>query len=299
MMNYLITGGTGLIGKALLATLSQDNVAITVLTRNPKQAKTLLGDHLHFIERLTSKDIENKDVVINLAGEPIADKRWTNAQKNKICQSRWHITQQLVELIKQADVPPSLFISGSAIGMYGRQGNKEINESYKDFNQEFTHDICQKWEAIALSASSEKTRVAILRTGIVLAANSGALAKMLPPFKLGLGGPISHGEQVMSWIHYQDMIAAILHIKEHKDLSGPINLTAPFAVSNHKFSQTLSSQLKRPGFFTTPAWLLKILFGEMADLLLYGQNVVPTKLINSGYHFKYPTIKDALSDLVS
>jgi len=299
MMNYLITGGTGLIGKALIAALSQNNIDITVLTRNPKQAKTLLGDHLHFIDTLTGKDIENKDVVINLAGEPIADKRWTNSQKNKICQSRWQITQQLVELIKQAEVPPSLFISGSAIGIYGRQDNKEVNESYKDFNKEFTHDICQKWEAIALSASSEKTRVAILRTGIVLAKNSGALAKMLPPFKLGLGGPISHGKQVMSWIHYQDMIAAILHIEKHKELNGPINLTAPFPVSNDIFSRTLASQLKRPCFFTTPECLLKILFGEMADLLIYGQNVVPTKLLDSGYNFKYPTIQDALSELVS
>jgi len=298
-MNYLITGGTGLIGKALIAALSPDNVDITVLTRNPKKAKALLGDHIHFIDKLTAKEIENKDVVINLAGEPIADKRWTNLQKSKICQSRWHITQQLAELIKYADTPPSLFISGSAIGIYGRQGNQEINESYQDFNQEFTHDICEKWEAIALTASSEKTRVAILRTGIVLAINSGALAKMLPPFKLGLGGPISHGEQIMSWIHYQDMIAAILHIEKNKELNGPINLTAPFPVSNDIFSQTLASQLKRPCFFTTPALLLKVLFGEMAELLLYGQNVVPTKLLDSGYSFKYPTIEDALSELVN
>lgn len=298
-MNYLITGGTGLIGKALIAELSQNNVEITVLTRNPKQAKKSLGNHLHFIDELTSSDIENKDVVINLAGEPIADKRWTNAQKNKICQSRWHITQQLAELINKAEAPPSLFISGSAIGIYGRQGNKAINEDYTDFNQEFTHDICKKWEAIALEASSEKTRVAILRTGIVLATNSGALAKMLPPFKLGLGGPISQGEQIMSWIHYQDMVAAILHIEKSKELNGPINLTAPFAVSNHHFSQALSSQLKRPCFFTTPTLLLKLLFGEMADLLLYGQNVVPTKLLDSGYSFKYPTIEAALTDLVS
>ncbi|MFQ3288767.1 MAG: hypothetical protein ACI93V_000987, partial [Alteromonadaceae bacterium] len=170
---------------------------------------------------------------------------------------------------------------------------------YTDFNQEFTHDICKKWEAIALEASSEKTRVAILRTGIVLATNSGALAKMLPPFKLGLGGPISQGEQIMSWIHYQDMVAAILHIEKSKELNGPINLTAPFAVSNHHFSQALSSQLKRPCFFTTPTLLLKLLFGEMADLLLYGQNVVPTKLLDSGYSFKYPTIEAALTDLVS
>ena len=298
-MNYLITGGTGLIGKALIAELSQNNVEITVLTRNPKQAKKSLGNHLHFIDELTSSDIENKDVVINLAGEPIADKRWTNAQKNKICQSRWHITQQLADLINKAEAPPSLFISGSAIGIYGRQGNKAINEDYTDFNQEFTHDICKKWEAIALEASSEKTRVAILRTGIVLATNSGALAKMLPPFKLGLGGPISQGEQIMSWIHYQDMVAAILHIEKSKELNGPINLAAPFAVSNHHFSQALSSQLKRPCFFTTPTLLLKLLFGEMADLLLYGQNVVPTKLLDSGYSFKYPTIEAALTDLVS
>jgi len=297
-MNYLITGGTGLIGKALIAKLSQKNSDITVLTRNPKQAQALLGDHIHFINKLTSKSLENKAVVINLAGEPIADKRWTKSQKIEICQSRWQITQQLVTLIKKAEVPPSLFISGSAIGIYGRQDKTAISENYNNFNQEFTHEICKQWEAIALGATSEKTRVAILRTGVVLAPNAGALAKMLLPFKLGLGGKIGDGEQMMSWIHYLDMVAAILHIVKHEELKGAINLTAPFAVSNNDFSQALSSQLKRPCFFTSPPWLLKMLFGEMADILLFGQNVVPTKLINSDYTFKYSTIKEAFSDLI-
>ena len=297
-MNYLITGGTGLIGKALIAKLSQKNSDITVLTRNPKQAQALLGDHIHFINKLTSKSLENKAVVINLAGEPIADKRWTKSQKNEICQSRWQITQQLVTLIKKAEVPPSLFISGSAIGIYGRQDKTAISENYNNFNQEFTHEICKQWEAIALGATSDKTRVAILRTGVVLAPNAGALAKMLLPFKLGLGGKIGDGEQMMSWIHYLDMVAAILHIVKHEELKGAINLTAPFAVSNNDFSQALSSQLNRPCFFTSPPWLLKMLFGEMADILLFGQNVVPTKLINSDYSFKYSTIKEAFSDLI-
>lgn len=298
-MKYLITGGTGLIGKGLIAELVQQRADITVLTRNIRSAKTSLGSELKFIDKLSSDDIENSDVVINLAGEAIADKRWSKSQKNKICQSRWQITQKLAELINQVDNPPSLFISGSAIGMYGRQGNEPIDESFKNFHHEFTHEVCSTWEALAISAASNKTRVAILRTGVVLAKNKGALAKMLPPFKMGVGGQISDGEQFMSWIHYEDIIGAIIHILQNKELEGSINLTSPLAISNTEFSQVLASQLKRPCFFTTPAWLLKTVFGEMADILLFGQNVYPTKLVNSGYSFKFTRIKAAISDLIS
>ncbi len=298
-MNYLISGGTGLIGHNLITALANEGNRITVLTRNKYKAKKLLGSNIKLIEHLSIDDIENQNTIINLAGEPIADRRWTDSQKKKICQSRWDITKKLAELINLAKNPPSLFISGSAIGIYGRQADTPIDESFTQYHQEFTHEVCSRWEALALEAKSDVTRVVILRTGIVLDPESGALAKMLLPFKLGLGGKICNGQQIMSWIHIDDMISAILHIKDTPTIKGAINITANNPVTNADFSQNLAKVLQRPFFFTTPAVLLKIVFGEMADLLLFGQNVVPRKLINSGFNFKYPTIDNALKNLLN
>lgn len=300
-MNHLITGGTGLIGKSFIEMLPKNSSQITVLTRNRNKAKNLLGSSINYINKLSLVDIENSDVILNLAGEAIADKRWSDTQKDKICQSRWKITQQLVDLIHQAENPPSVFISGSAIGVYGRQSAQQekqpIDESYDNFHQEFTHHVCSTWENIALSAVTNKTRVAVLRTGIVLAKNGGALGKMTTPFKLGLGGKIGDGQQMMSWIHIEDMIAGILHIQKNETLQGVINLTAPNPVSNDQFTHALAAILNRPCFFSTPAWLLKILLGEMSDILLFGQNVVPTKLIDASFSFKYSKIEQAFENL--
>jgi uncharacterized protein (TIGR01777 family) len=297
-MNYLITGGTGLIGKALIKSLQMKNSTITVLTRDSKAASSILNNEITFIDELLLSDIENIDIVINLAGESIADKRWSQNQKDKICESRWEITEKLAHLISLAENPPRLFISGSAIGIYGRQDNKPIDESFDHYHKEFTHEVCARWETLALEAYSNETRVALLRTGIVLDSESGALAKMLLPFKLGLGGKIGNGEQIMSWIHLQDMVSAILHIIENETLTGAINVTSPNAVTNQIFSKALSTELNRPCIFNTPASLLKLIFGEMADLLLFGQNVIPEKLIKSGFTFKYGHLTHALRDLL-
>jgi len=297
-MNYLITGGTGLIGKGLIDSLSTTDNTITVLTRDIEKASSLLNKEIKFIDELLLSNIENIDIVINLSGEPIAEKRWSQEQKYKICESRWDITEKLAHLISIAHKPPSLFISGSAIGMYGRQGNKILDEGFSQYHEEFTHQVCTRWEQLALEASSTNTRVALLRTGIVLDKKSGALSKMLLPFKLGVGGKIGKGEQMMSWIHIKDMVAAILHIIDIKSLNGPINITSPNAVSNEVFSKNLASVLQRPCIFNTPPVLLKLMFGEMADLLLFGQNVIPQKLINSGFRFKHADLTSAFKDLL-
>jgi len=298
-MNYLITGGTGLIGQKVIAKLLQGDASITVLTRDINKAKNILPREVKFTESLSIADIENNDIVINLAGEPIADKRWSTAQKHKICFSRWSITENIVSLINASKSPPQLFISGSAIGIYGRQSSKPINEDFINFNREFTHTVCDKWESIAMQTNSESTRVALLRTGIVLDKHKGALAKMLLPFRLGVGGKIAHGEQIMSWIHIEDMVDAIIHIIHHDELYGPINITAENAVSNQYFSSALAKEIRRPCLFTTPALLLKLIFGEMADLLLYGQKIYPYKLKSSHFTFKYPTIESALENLLN
>ncbi len=296
IVNILITGGTGLIGRALIQGLNTDN--IIVLTRNKKNAANILPAHIKLISSLAEVNFNELDIVINLAGESIVGRRWSEQQKSLICQSRWHITQQLVEKIQTATKAPKCFISGSAIGFYGRQGAKAITESQKDVYDEFSHHVCQKWESIALSAQSDKTRVCVLRTGIVLANNGGALQKMLPAFKLGLGGPIANGQQFMSWIHIDDMVAIIMATINQPSLTGIINATAPTPVSNQVFSETLSTVLSRPCFFRVPALVLKVIMGESSDLLLYGQHVIPDKLLKNNFKFQYPSLQIALKQLL-
>lgn len=296
-MRLLITGGTGFIGSALVKQL-KSKYKISVLTRNALNAHNKLG---HDIECLTDlsqlQSLDKFDLVINLAGEPIADKRWSDKQKQAICDSRWKITQQLVELLDSSTQPPKCFISGSAIGFYGRQANDiEVNEEHQQINDEFTHQVCQRWEQLAAQAQAS-TRVCILRTGVVLG-KQGALAKMLPAFQFGLGGPISHGQQMMSWIHIDDMVDAIIHLIDNEDCDGVYNCTAPNPVNNLTFSQTLSQVLNRPCFFTVPAPVLKLALGEMSDLLLTGQAVVPNRLIDSKFHFHYPELAGAFRQIL-
>jgi uncharacterized protein (TIGR01777 family) len=296
-MNILITGGSGLIGQALIQHLNAER--IIVLTRNPEKTVKLLPDKIELITSLAEINFNELDVVVNLAGEAIVDKRWSSAQKDLICQSRWQITQSLVEKIQTATNPPHCFISGSAIGFYGRQGSLAIDENHQEIHDEFSHQVCQKWEEIAQQAESEQTRVCIIRTGIVLAQNGGALQKMLPPFKLGLGGPIASGQQFMSWIHIDDMVAVLLAAIYQESLSGIINATAPMPVCNQAFSETLSAVLGRPCLFRVPSFMLRILMGESADLILYGQNVLPRKLLHNNFKFQYPSLEVALKQLLN
>lgn len=291
-MRILITGGTGLIGSALLKHW-QSEYQLTVLSRTPRPGAT----GLDYVTELAQVDFNQLDAVINLAGEPIADKRWTDAQKERICQSRWQLTEQLVQHITAASTPPGVLISGSAIGFYGRQGEQEISEEYQAFFPEFSHDICARWENLALQANSPQIRVCLLRTGVVLAAEGGALKKMLPPFKLGLGGKIGSGAQYMSWIHLDDMVTLIDFLLHNDQISGAVNATAPKPVTNAVFSAALAKRLKRPALLPMPAPLLKLLFGEMSDILLYGQRVIPKKLLDAGFRFRYPNLQQALAAL--
>ncbi|GGW62489.1 TIGR01777 family oxidoreductase [Alishewanella tabrizica] len=292
-MNILITGGTGLIGSALVRLWQADN-KLWVLSRTERKSN---HDNLTYITRLQQVDFNTLDAVVNLAGEPIANKRWSDAQKTAICQSRWQITDDISQLIQQAETPPKVFISGSAIGYYGRQDAQEITEDYQAFFPEFSHDICAKWENLAMQASNPATRVCLLRTGIVLSDEGGALRKMLPPFKLGLGGVIGSGTQYMSWVHLDDMVALIDFTLKHSKLSGPINAVAPKAVTNKVFTQALASRIKRPALLPMPAFMAKLAFGEMSEILLYGQRVVPKKLLDAGFYFRYPQLAQALAAL--
>lgn len=289
----LITGGTGLIGRSLIKALGNE-YTLTVVTRDPSRAHRLFDQSITCITAAALTSVDDFDAIINLAGEPIADKRWTDAQKERICKSRWDITQQLVDLINSSATPPSVFISGSAIGVYGRQGDAVVTEEFTDFNQEFSREVCKKWEDIAVQAN---TRVCIMRTGVVLSDEGGALAKMLIPFRLGLGGPIGTGKQFMAWIHIDDMVKGIKYLLGNSESEGNYNFTSPNPNTNHFFSLALARRLERPCIFKVPAFVIKALMGESSDLVLYGQKVIPQRLLDEGFKFTYPTLKGALENL--
>lgn len=293
-MKILITGGTGLIGTALYKKLRNQH-QMTIVTRNPNKAYKNLGHDIQTVTAVNQlSNLNDFDAVINLAGEPIADKRWTDKQKQRIEQSRFQTTEQLVELFASSPKPPGVLISGSAIGYYGRQGQTPVTEDKHQVHDEFTHRLCAKWEAIALKAQSEQTRVCLLRTGVVLAKQGGALSKMALPFKLGFGGPIGDGQQMMSWIHLDDMVDAIIYLLHQDTAAGAFNATAPNPVSNNEFSQTLANVLHRPCIFRVPAFVMKGLLGEMADMILTGQAVLPDRLEQSGFQFRHRELKEAL-----
>jgi uncharacterized protein (TIGR01777 family) len=297
-MKILITGGSGLIGSNLIPILRPCDVA--VYTRNVAMAEQILGHNIHYLSTLVHlSNLDNYDVVINLAGEPIAAQKWTDQQKHKIEHSRWSVTEKIVALINAGENPPKLLISGSAIGFYGRQQDQIIDENFSSVHDEFSHRLCERWEFLAKQAESDKTRVCILRTGVVITKRGGALPKMLLPFKLGLGGPIGDGQQYMSWIHLEDMLQGIAHLIANESCEGVYNFTAPNPVTNEEFSHELASSLSRPCVFKVPRFALKMMMGEMADLVLYGQRVVPKRLQESGYEFIYPEISQAFNSLVN
>jgi uncharacterized protein (TIGR01777 family) len=239
-------------------------------------------------ENLAS-ELNGTDVILNLAGAPVVS-RWNDKNKQIIYNSRILTTRKLVAAIQLMQNPPSVLVSASAIGIYQSPG--EHTEASRSFDNGFLGKVCTDWEAEAGKASC---RLVILRTGIVLGQEGGALPKMLLPFKLGLGGPIASGKQGFSWIHVSDVIRAVDFLINHKELSGVFNLTAPEPVNNLNFSKALASVLHRPALINTPAFVLRLLYGEGADALTQGQFVYPERLIKSGFTFQYPELASALS----
>lgn len=297
-MKILLTGATGLIGSALIQHW-QGTHQLIALTRSTSKAEQLIGQGITAITELSQVDFNQLDAVINLAGEPIFGKRWSAKHKQLLCQSRWQLTEQLYQAISTATTPPSIFISGSAIGYYGAQNQQIINEDYAHPFADFSHTLCQRWEEIALQASSAETRVCLLRTGIVLAKQGGALQRMLLPFKLGLGGKMGSGQQYMSWIHIQDMVRLIDFLLLHPTLQGAFNATAPYPVTNSEFTQQLATTLRRPAILPLPSPILRFIMGEMADLVLNSQRVVPARLTTASFNFTYPQLAEALTAILA
>ncbi|EPN9629255.1 TIGR01777 family oxidoreductase [Cronobacter sakazakii] len=297
-MEILVTGGTGLIGRTLTSRLVALGHHVTVLTRNPERARARLDTAITLVPGIDHFDnLDAFDAVINLAGEPIADKRWTAAQKERLCQSRWHITQQLVAMMQAGSNPPAVFLSGSAVGYYGDLGEVVVTEDEPP-HSEFTHKLCARWEQIAEGAQSDKTRVCLLRTGAVLAPDSGMMSKLLPLFRLGLGGPIGSGRQYLAWIHIDDMVNAIIWLLDN-DLRGPFNMVSPYPVRNERFAHALGHALHRPALMRAPATAVRLMMGESAVLVLGGQRALPKRLEESGFGFRWFELEEALEDIAA
>lgn len=296
-MKVLVVGGSGFIGKALCSQLLENGHQVSVLTRFVNGHSELPAS-IDFITELRSDNYY--DVIINLAGEPLNKKRWNEEVKKNIYESRIETTQRIISFIKNTQLKPKLFISGSAVGYYGNHDNQIFTEESIPTDNGFTQKLCADWEKTAQRASEYGVRVCLLRTGIVLGRNGGALKEMITPFNFGLGAKLGNGKQWMSWIHIEDAVGAIIFLMNNDTLNGPFNLTAPKAINNQTFSSELATALHRPCFLTMPEIVVEMLFGEMGKtLLLSGQNVVPSKLLNAGYQFKFPNVSAALENIIS
>lgn len=310
-MNILITGGTGLIGRALSAALLEDGHNITVLTRNPEKGRDGLPSGV-IPEKWDGRTaegwshlIEETDAVINLAGQSIAGesltailaRRWTEDQKNRIKQSRVDAGQALAEAIKGAKKKPEVLIQASAVGYYGPRGDEDIPES-TGTGSDFLAKVCQAWEDSTLEVGQMGVRRAVIRSGLVFTPKGGILPIMLLPFRLFAGGPLGSGKQAISWIHIQDQIDAIRFLIENQDAQGTYNLTAPNPVSNAEFGRITGRVLRRPYWIPVPSFALKLVLGEKASLVLDGQRTVPHRLLEAGYEFKFKELDKALEDIL-
>ncbi|MEI6164500.1 MAG: TIGR01777 family oxidoreductase [Planctomycetota bacterium] len=300
-MKSLVTGATGFIGPRLLRLL-RDPI---ILSRDPERAKKKLGHLAGRVIRWDSMDgpppaeaFEGVEAVFHLAGESVAEGRWTARQKEKIRGSRVFGTRNLVRGISQASTQPKVFVCASAVGFYGNRKEEELTESSLPGN-DFLAEVCGEWEAEALAATRSGVRVVTARTGIVLGTDGGALGKMLLPFNLGCGGPLGNGKQWMPWIHVADLTRLYLYAAQTDSIHGPMNATAREPVRNSEFTKALAKQLHRPAFMPAPYFGLRILFGEFAQVLFASQKVIPKVAVESGFVFQFPDIASALHDILS
>lgn len=290
-----ISGATGFIGAALAARLRGRGVRVRPLVRRarPGEADDILWDPMRGL--LPAGALEDVDAVIHLAGEPIAH-RWTAQRKRAIRESRVLGTALLARAIAQSERRPTIMLSGSAIGFYGDRGDELLDERSSS-GTDYLAEVGREWEGATAAASEAGTRVVLLRTGLVLAPDGGVLERLLPPFQLGVGGPIGSGRQWMSWISRTDHLRAVEHALGCETLSGPVNFVGPNPVTNAEFAVTLGRVLTRPALVPAPAFALRLMFGEMADAtILAGQRVLPTALMASGFEFSRPTLEQALRD---
>ncbi len=305
-MKVAITGATGLIGPGLIAALRERSDEVTVLSRDPDQAReTLTGDvQAHRWDPLSApapaQALAGRDAVVHLAGAPVAQ-RWSERAKRAIRDSRVEGTRNLVQGLRELDAParPRVLVSSSAIGYYGAHGPEPIDEE-APAGDDFLAQVCVDWEAQARAVVTElQMRAVQMRTGVVLDRAGGALAKMLGPFRLGIGGPVAGGAQYVAWIHPEDLIGTMLAALDDERWSGPVNATAPEPVSNRELSRALGRALHRPALLPVPGPALRLLYGEMAQIVTTGVRAVPAKALVLGYEFTYPRLAEALRAALS
>jgi uncharacterized protein (TIGR01777 family) len=301
-LRVTVTGATGLIGPSLIAALGDRGAQLTVLSRDPARAAERLNTDGRapvevvgwdpISEAAPAAALEGRDAVVHLAGENVAQ-RWSAEAKRAIRESRVKGTRNLLAGLGRAERPPRTLLSASAIGYYGSHGEEPLDED-APAGDDFLAEVCREWEAEAARASELGARVVLVRTGVVLDRRGGALAKMLVPFRLGVGGPVGAGRQYMSWIHSADLVGMMLAALEDERWSGPINATAPEPVSNREFSRALGRALGRPSLLPVPGAALRLLYGEMAEILTEGARVVPAKPLVLGFTFDHPHLEEAL-----
>jgi len=306
-MKVVVTGGTGFIGMKLVEKLHRLGDRITVLARDPQKARRQFPsiyfpnvDIVGYTPLLAgdwTKEISGADAVINLAGTPIFGEAWVDKRKKEILQSRQLGTKVLVEAIKSAPIKPQVLVSGSAIGFYGIDSTKEFDE-YSYAGSDFLAEVCKAWEAETSFLDTLNIRVVKLRIGIVLG-KGGVLDRILPIFKLGLGGKIGSGQQWFSWIHIDDLVDLIIFALTQPLLANAVNGTAPTPVTNLEFTEALAQALHRPALLPVPSTALQLLYGESATLVLDGQKVLPVKALKNGFQFQYPEINSALKQIVN
>lgn len=301
-MKVAITGATGFVGSRLVERLQAEGHQPLILTRNRSAAlrtfpKLEIVDYTPTESGSWQKAIAGCEAVVHLAGEPIAENRWTPQHKQEILNSRQLGTQKIVEAIAQANPKPKVLVNASAIGYYGTSETASFDETSSP-GSDFLAEVCQAWESEAQKVKDYGVRLVILRLGIVLG-NGGALAKMIPPFKMFAGGPLGSGQQWFSWIHRDDLVNLIIQALTRTDIEGVLNATAPNPVRMSEFCQALGDVLNRPSWLPVPSFALEALLGEGAMVVLEGQQVLPKRATSSGFNYQYPTVKSALSEILT
>jgi uncharacterized protein (TIGR01777 family) len=301
-MRVVVTGATGTIGGALVAALRERGDAVVVLTRDPARARERLGSDVEAHpwpepkrEPPPAAALAGSDGVVHLLGETVAQ-RWTDDAKREIRDSRVLSTRNLVDGLREADPRPRLLVSQSASGWYGAHGDEPVDERMPAATDDFLAGVVREWEAEARRAEELGMRVVLTRTGVVLSESGGALEKMLPPFKMGVGGPVAGGNQYVPWVHLDDVVGALLFALDTDAASGPLNVTAPDPVTNRDLSTALGRVLRRPALLPVPGLALKLLYGQMGSIVTTGVRAVPRRLQELGYEFRRPDLEDALRD---
>lgn len=299
-MKIAIAGGSGFIGKAISDFLIMNDNEVLILTRRTNSSSE--HKNLKYIEWLNTNsnpitELEDVDVIINLAGESINSGRWSDTRKARILQSRLKSTNELLHIIENLKIKPKALINASAIGYYGTSDTLIFTEESPSVGNDFLAETVKQWESLAMKAETKGVRTVLCRFGIVLAKNGGALPKMAIPYRFFVGGKLGKGIQWVSWIHIEDVVRAISFVIENDALSGPVNFISPNPISMNGFGQSLSQVLHRPHWLPTPGIALELLLGEMSLLMLEGQRVLPQKLLEHGFTFAFPSVELALQDI--